>query len=158
MNILFLKRPGVNLYETLLQSETSRHALLFYRPVAVPGGISVTTATLGSALSLVSELRWYVRRYMKDVLFEFTDGIYCTYRLAREVYYDRSTSLESPWAFRRLYVIHEGELISPVPLPVGTTREDFRGNHETDDILLEVWYSGNEGVFNDFIEEPETEG
>ncbi len=157
MNILFLQRPGVNLYETLLQSETSRHALRFYRPVAVPGGISVTTATLGSALSLVSELRWYVRRYMEDVLFEFSDEKYCTHNLAREVYYDRTTSLEPPWAFRRLYIIRDGVLVSRVPLPAGTTREDSREKHKTDDIYFEVWYSENEGVFNESLEEPEAE-
>jgi hypothetical protein len=153
MNVLFLQRPGVDLYETLLQSETSRNALRFYRPVAVPGGLSVTTATLGSALSLVSELRWYIRRYMEDVLFEFTAGMYCTRHLAREVYYDRSASLEPPWVFRRLYIIHEGKLISRDPLPVGTIVEDFRGGRQAD-ILLEVWYSGNEEVFNEPVDEP----
>jgi hypothetical protein len=157
MNILFLQRPGVNLYETLLQSETSRHALRFYRPVALPGGISVTTSTLGSALSLVSELRWYVRRYMEDVLFEFTDEKYCTHILAREVYYNRSTSLEPPWAFRRLYIIRDGVVVSRVPLPAGTTREDFGGTHETDGTLFEVWYSENEGAYNESLEEPEPE-
>ena len=62
MDILFLERSGVNLYETLFSSETSRNALRFYRPQAAAGGVMVTTASLGSALSLVSELRWYIRR------------------------------------------------------------------------------------------------
>ncbi|HQC13462.1 MAG TPA: DUF5804 family protein, partial [Methanoregulaceae archaeon] len=77
MNVLFLPREGVELYQELLSSETSRDALRFYRPAERHGGVMVTMASLGSALSLASDLRWYVRRYMRDVLFEISYAVFC---------------------------------------------------------------------------------
>ncbi|HQA81101.1 MAG TPA: DUF5804 family protein, partial [Methanoregulaceae archaeon] len=63
MNVLFLPRDGVALFHELSSSETSRDALRFYRPVETPSGIAISVASLGSALSLVADLRWYVKRY-----------------------------------------------------------------------------------------------
>lgn len=143
MNILFLERNEVDLYETLFASETSRNALRFYRPQAVTGGVMVTTASLGSALSLVSELRWYIRRYMQEVLFELGTGIYCTHRLAREAYYDRSASLAAPWEFRRLYAIHDG-ILAREPLQPGMTAADCRDRYQAGDLLFEVWCTADE--------------
>jgi hypothetical protein len=143
MNILLLERNGVDLYETLFASETSRNALRFYRPQAVSGGIMVTTASLGSSLSLVSELRWYIRRYMQEVLFELGPGIYCTHRLAQEAYYDRSASLAKPWEFRRLYAIHDG-ILTRDPLQPGMTVADCRDRYHAGDLLLEVWCTEDE--------------
>jgi hypothetical protein len=145
MDILFLERKGVDLYETLFTSETSRNALRFYRPQAVTGGVKVTTASLGSALSLVSELRWYIRRYMQEVLFELGPGIYCTHRLAQEAYYDRSANLDTPWEFRRLYAIHEG-ILTREPLQPGMTIADCRDRYHAGDLLFEVWCAENECV------------
>lgn len=145
MDILFLERNGVNLYETLFASETSRNALRFYRPQAVTGGVTVTTASLGSALSLVSELRWYIRRYMQEVLFGIGPGIYCTHHLAREAYYDRSASLETPWEFRRLYTIHDG-ILTREPLQRGMTLADCRDRYHAGDLLFEVWCAEDECV------------
>ena len=70
MNILLIQREGTDLHHTLFASETSRLALRFYHPRKVPSGVYITVATLGSALSLVSELRWYIRRYVRETLFE----------------------------------------------------------------------------------------
>jgi hypothetical protein len=63
MNILLIQRDGVDLHHTLFASETSRMALRFYHPKKKPCGLCITVSTLGSALSLISELRWYLRRY-----------------------------------------------------------------------------------------------
>jgi hypothetical protein len=145
MDILFLERNGVDLYEKLFSSETSRNALRFYRPQAVTGGVVVSTASLGSALSLVSELRWYIRRYMQEVLFELGPGIYCTHRLAQEAYYDRSASLATPWGFRRLYAIHDG-ILTREPLPPGMTIADCRDRYHSGDLLLEVWCAGDDSA------------
>ena len=60
MNILLVQREGIDLYHTFFASETSRLALRFYHPKKKPCGVLVTLSTLGSALSLVSEMRWYI--------------------------------------------------------------------------------------------------
>ena len=93
MNILLIQRDGVDLHHTLFASETSRMALRFYHPKKKSCGVYITVSTLGSALSLVSELRWYIRRYVKETLFEVTPGIFCTRTLAQDVYYERTTVL-----------------------------------------------------------------
>jgi hypothetical protein len=116
MNVLFLQRMGIDLYRTLLASETSRRILMFYRPESFSGGVSVRVSSFGSALSLASELRWYIRRYMQDVLFEVAVERYCTLGLARELYYDRDFTVREDWPFRRLYVIRNGNLISALNL------------------------------------------
>jgi hypothetical protein len=116
MNVLFLQRMGIDLYRTLLASETSRRILMFYRPESFSGGVAVRVSSFGSALSLASELRWYIRRYMHDVLFEVAVDRYCTLGLARELYYDRDFTVREDWPFRRLYVIRNGNLISALNL------------------------------------------
>lgn len=57
MKILLIQREGTDLHHTLYASETSRMALRFYHPRKLPCGLSITCASLGSALSLVKELR-----------------------------------------------------------------------------------------------------
>src|SRR5512139_971865 len=112
MKILFLPRDGIRLYQELLASETSREALRFYRPVETSCGIEVTAATLGSALTLVADLRWYVKRYMRGVLFEIAPGVYCSHRLPREIYFDREITLSKSWEFRFVYRMKDGTVVS----------------------------------------------
>jgi Family of unknown function (DUF5804) len=130
MNVFFLQRRGVNLHHTLLASETSRRVLRFYHPEMHPGGVTLTMASLGSALALAIELRWYIRRYMQDVLFELSEGVYCTLALARQVYYDRLITIDDEWPFRRLYVIRNGYLVSAEKLGAGEQIRDVAKNSE----------------------------
>ena len=109
MNILLIQRDGIDLHHTLFASETSRMILRFYRPRKKPCGVSISCATLGSALSLVSELRWYIRRYMREALFEWENGIWFTHQLAQDVYYERTAVLGPSWPHRRLYGFREGK-------------------------------------------------
>ncbi|HET6580969.1 MAG TPA: DUF5804 family protein, partial [Methanoregula sp.] len=76
MNILLIQREGIDLHHTLFASETSRLALRFYLPKKKSCGVYITVSTLGSALSLVSELRWYIRRYVREVLFEVSPNVF----------------------------------------------------------------------------------
>jgi hypothetical protein len=124
MNVFFLQRGGTNLFHTLLASETSRRVLRFYHPEMRSGGVTLSMASLGSGLALAGELRWYIRRYMQDVLFEVSDKVYCTLALAREVYYDRESTIDKDWPFRRLYVIRDGYLVSADPLMTRETADD----------------------------------
>ncbi|MDO8841520.1 DUF5804 family protein [Methanocalculus sp.] len=87
MMVIFIPKPGIDLYRTFLQSETSRLILRFYAPHRrAGGGVEVPVATLGSGLSLTSELRWYIRRYTTDLLFQTRDGILISHKLAHEIY------------------------------------------------------------------------
>lgn len=143
MNVLFLPRQGIDLYRTLLTSETSRDALRFYRPTESHGGVMVTMASLGSALSLASDLRWYVKRYMQDVLFEISEGIFCTQELAREIYYDRSVMPGKRWKHRRVYVIQNDALVAVEKMH----HRQNTGDDITDgEIRLEVWCTADEDL------------
>ncbi len=150
MKILFLAKEDVDLFGTLQDSETSRGILRFYRPERLPYGVRIEVATLGIALSLVSELRWYVRRYMREVLFEVRDRIYCTHLLAREIY-EREVTLNEGAFPRHLYGIRQGRIdrileFSAADLPP-------KGWEEMEEIL-EVW--GVEGVSSFSPDELET--
>lgn len=133
MRLLFLPREGLDLYQTLLDSETSRRVLRFYHPRRSPFGVAVEVATLSSGLSLVSELRWYVRRYVADALFEVAPGRYATRALASTVYFGREFRLHEPWEARHLLVERGGE-VSRVDLAPGE-EAPIGGPGE----VLEVW-------------------
>ena len=139
MNTLLIQRDGVDLHHTLFASETSRMALRFYHPKKMPCGVYISGASLGSALSLVSELRWYIRRYIREVLFEVKKGVYCTHTLAQDVYYERITVLVDTWAFRRLYGFKNGQLISAVVMTPGSTIGEYRQDIIGVDATIEVW-------------------
>ncbi len=141
MKVLFLPKDGVALYHELSSSETSRGALRFYRPQETSSGVAITVASLGSALSLVADLRWYVKRYMKGVLFEISPSLYCSYGLAREVYFDRAVTLGDTWEFRLIYrmknghVVHEEQVVPGRERPLGGTPESPE---------IEVWCTEDE--------------
>ncbi|MDD1716112.1 MAG: DUF5804 family protein [Methanolinea sp.] len=163
MHILFLPKPGVNLFQALLASETSREALTFYRPVHTPAGVKVTMASLGSALSLSSDLRWYVRRYMRDVLFEIEDGVYCTRALAQEIYYGRAPVLHRSWKFRRIYFLKDGQVKAIFPFSREIRGDPVQVPEPEGDIRLEVWctpaeFEGKEEAFTDEETEEESDG
>lgn len=99
MNVLFVGKGGVDLHATLLHSETSRHVLRFYRPKRVSGGVLIEAGSLGSALSIASELRWYARRYMDRVLFGMGGGTWASWSLVRELY-DRDVPFSRTWPHR----------------------------------------------------------
>lgn len=140
MRLVLVPREGVDLYSELLASETSREALRFYQPERTPAGVEVTVASLGSALSLVSDLRWYVRRYMHDVIFEVAPGTFCTAEIARKIYEEREPVLQKGWKFRRVYTFRAGSLVSDEPMDPGRIngeKEENTGATET--VRVEVW-------------------
>ena len=153
MKLLFLKRKPSSLYATLMKSETSRNALRFYRPAELPCGVLIEMASLGSALSLTGELRWYVRRYMLEALFGITSGVYCTYALAREVYDDRCTVLADTWQFSRLYRFREGRLVSRERIDAGRNKNLVMENDGIVDLV--VWCSEGEYLLDTGVNIPE---
>ncbi|MDI6718944.1 MAG: DUF5804 family protein [Methanomicrobiales archaeon] len=138
MRILLIQNETVDLYAELVASETSRTILRFYRPGRVHCGVVVTTASLGSALSLISELRWYIRRYVREVLFEIAPGVYCTQALAEGVYH-RDVKLETPWPRRLLYEIVNGRLARTLPMEAGTEVSDYAVGIADASHMIEVW-------------------
>ncbi len=143
MNVLLIQSEGVDLYTTLLASETSRRALRFYRPDRLTYGIRIRTASLWSALALVSELRWYIQRYVQDVLFEPADGIFYSSALARQVY-ERDVRPSHPWSHRCLYRVANDRLIDLIWMEEGTRPESYSDRTERGDTLLEVWCTAEE--------------
>jgi hypothetical protein len=141
MNVLFLPKAGVALYRELLNSETSRDALRFYRPVETPAGVALSVVSLGSALSLVADLRWYVRKYMYGVLFEISPGVYCSYGLARKVYFDRAVTLGDSSEFRLIYRMKDGQVVREEQVLPGRERARS-GTEESPEI--EVWCTEDE--------------
>jgi hypothetical protein len=139
MNILLIQREGVDLHHSLFLSETSRLVLRFYHPKKKACGISLSCASLASGLSLVSELRWYIRRYVREVLFEVSPGIFCTHSLAQDVYYQRTAVLEPDWPFRRLYGFNQGKLTSTVIMSPGSTLEEYHQEYIGVDRSIECW-------------------
>lgn len=106
MLVIFIPKPGIDLYRTFLESETSRMILRFYSPKRRAGGVvEVAVATLGSGLSLASELRWYIRRYTSDLLFQTGDGVLLSQKLAREIYERQLGYPGAEWEHRYLLTI-----------------------------------------------------
>jgi Family of unknown function (DUF5804) len=124
VKILLVPRPGVDLYRTLYDSETSRAILRFYKPSRHPWGVEITVSSLGSAVSLISELRWYLQRYIQEVLIEVADGVIISRALAREVY-QRDLVLTSPWPHRMRFRMERGRirrsLVEPEAAPSAQT-------------------------------------
>lgn len=152
MNVLLIQREGIDLHHTLFSSETSRHVLRFYHPKKFPCGVYISCSTLSSALSLVAELRWYIRRYVREPLFEFEKGIYFTHQLAQDVYYERTVVLGPGWKSRKLYSFRDGKLVSSVPMTPGSTIEEYHQEYIGADRTLEIW------CVDDEVEEGELVG
>jgi hypothetical protein len=151
MKILLVEREGTDLYSTLYDSETSRAMLRFYHPTRHPVGIEITTASLGSALSLVSELRWYIQRYVDEVLFTEDGSVYLSRSLA-DCVYERGVTLSRPWPHRFRYRIHGGKIFrSPWSLEAfgGSSTTEPEGAQPpvpVEDQILEVWSTSGEPV------------
>lgn len=143
MNVLLIQPEGVDLYATLLRSDTSRGALRFYRPDRLAYGIRIRTASLGSALALFSELRWYIQRYVEEVLFEPEEGIFCSSGLARQIY-ERDVKPAEPWAYRCLYRIAGDHMIDTIWMDENTMPESYADRLDPGDTVLEVWCTSEE--------------
>jgi hypothetical protein len=161
MNILLIQREGTDLHHTLFASETSRLVLRFYHPKKRPCGVSLSCATLSSALSLVAELRWYIRRYVREPLFEWQPGIWFTHQLAQDVYYERTAVLGPGWQFRKLYGLKNGSIVSSVPMKPGSKPDEYHQEYIGADAILEIWCTRDEveeGELMDTGEEAENPG
>lgn len=109
MHLLLIPREGTDLFHTLFASETSREVLRFYRPQKAECGVVIGVISLGAALSLAAELRWYLRRYVTLTLLETEPGRYCTLGYARAIDH-REISPDRPPEDRRYLVVRDGRV------------------------------------------------
>lgn len=144
MEVIFLSRSGVRLFATLMASETSRDILRFYRPKDLGFGVSVRISALGNALSLISELRWYQRRYMRGVLIEIKEDTYCSLPVARDLYYDRSVSLHEFWPWRICLLIRDNRVCSTCEPGPEETGRSLAATQPQWERIYEVWVSEDE--------------
>jgi hypothetical protein len=156
MNIILIQRDGIDLHHTLFSSETSRMVLRFYHPQKRSCGVYITCATLGSALSLVAELRWYVRRYVREPLFELEPGIYFTHQLAQDVYYERTAVLGPHWKYRKLYSFKDGKIVSSVPMSPGSTPGEYHQEYIGADHSIEIWCTEDDVDEGELLPEEES--
>ncbi|MBP2133003.1 hypothetical protein J2128_000924 [Methanomicrobium sp. W14] len=147
MNLLFIQKEGVDLYSTLLSSETSRGILRFYRPVRTQFGVIIENATLGNALSLASEISWYIRRYTSDVLLELSPDLFCTLDFALDIY-KREIKMKETWDFTKLIGIRDGFVSAVLYIQPHSSKEDYPGFEESFDTVFEVWCCKDEWTEN----------
>lgn len=140
MTLLFIQKHGIDLYATLFSSETSRAILRFYRPVKTDYGVLIENATLGNALSLVSEINWYIRRYMTDVLFEVSPDLFCTHTFALDIY-SREKKMKETWDFTKLIGIKNGSVEDVMYIEKHSSKEDYPEFEDAMDNVFEVWCS-----------------
>lgn len=108
MNVLFISRPGLHLFHILHESETAWDAIRFYGPIGLTIGVFIQVSTVAGAISLASDLRFFIRKYTSDHLFQMRPGVYYTAALARNRYLTRSTEISDTWAYRLMYWIENG--------------------------------------------------
>ena len=121
MQVVCIAKQGVNLFQTLTDSETSRHILRFYHPEDIRYGVRTNVSTVSSALSLLSELRWYLMRYTAVSLIEDVEhSVYLTRELAGKVYEERSVQLGDTWEHSFRFAVTENGESFKVPIGVDT--------------------------------------
>ena len=158
MNLLLISRPGVQLYRALRESETAWDAIRFYGPVSLSVGVYIPISTLAGALSLASDLKYFLRKYTADHLFQIRPGVYYTAALIRSKYLNRNNEVSEDWAFRLIYWVENlgqvtrfrfddwnSEEVLYNQIPCGESEEGIQSDARNTEIefqggyLLEVW-------------------
>lgn len=143
MNLILIQKSGVDLYSILYTSETSRGILKFYRPVRLDYGVLIENMTLGNSLSLISEISWYVKRYMTEVLLELSPDLFCSHAFSTDIY-TRNSKLKETWEYAKLIGIKNGEILDELWISPHSSIEDYPKFCEAMDTVLEVWCSESE--------------
>jgi hypothetical protein len=110
MDLLLIAKPGMDLYSILHNSETAWQAIRFYEHKNLGYGVLISVLGCRSALTLASDLRYYIRRYVSCHLFriEQTD-FYATPLLVASRYTDRTKPFDSTWRYRITLIIMDGD-------------------------------------------------
>ena len=124
MKVLLIQKEGIDLHSTLLASETSREVLRFYHPKKTDWGVCIEASTLGSALSVISELKWYNQRYVSQPLCLLSNGIICTPTYAG-IIYEREESVHDSWDWEILYGIKYHTVLDRIAVTSGSAINDI---------------------------------
>jgi hypothetical protein len=89
----------------LRESETAWDAIKFYGPIGITIGVYIPVSTLAGAISLASDLRYFLRKFTTDHLFQVGPGVYCTSALTRSRYLTRECEFSNEWPYRLVYWI-----------------------------------------------------
>jgi hypothetical protein len=108
MNILLISRPGISLMRTLRESETAWDAIRFYGPIGTNIGVFIPVPSLAGAISLASDLRFFIRKYTTEHLFQMGPGFFCTSALTKNLYLTRDHDFSDKWTYRLIYWIENG--------------------------------------------------
>ncbi|MFP4590037.1 MAG: DUF5804 family protein [Halobacteriales archaeon] len=115
--VCFVTPPGEAPAEGLLGYETVRRALSPYdleRPY--DNAVCVETVSLGSAVALVADLDWYLRRTVQDVLVKepaVSDREWLSRTLAEALRAEAIEPADTPEVVK-IYGVEEGRLIEPM--------------------------------------------
>lgn len=112
MNLLLISRPGIPLLRSLKESDTAWDAIKFYGPIGLSIGVYIPVSTLAGALSLASDLKFFIRKYTSYHLFQIRPGVYYTSALTRSRYLTRDNDLTEDWPYRMVYWVENlGQVI-----------------------------------------------
>ena len=99
--------------------------------------------TLGNSLSLISEISWYVKRYMTEVLLELSPDLFCSHAFSTDIY-TRNSKLKETWEYAKIIGIKNGEVLDELWISPHSSIEDYPKFCEAMDTVLEVWCSESE--------------
>ena len=71
-------------------------------------------------------------------------GIFCTHNLAQDIYYERTTILAKPWAFRRIYGLSSTKPPCRLVMTPGSAAQDYAAELTGTDSTIVVWCSADE--------------
>lgn len=115
MDILLISKPGIHLTRSLRESETAWDAIRFYDPIGLSIGVYISVSTLAGAISLASDLKYFIRKYTNEHLFQYSSGIFLSAALARSRYLTRDIEFTSEWPYRLIYWIENQGTIRRYP-------------------------------------------
>lgn len=115
--VCFVGAEDVQLRYELLSSETARAALAAY-DLEEPweNTVAVSTVSLGAGVTLVNDLGWYVRRYMRDVILldpSVSDREWLSVALARAIR-DGTQLPSETGSLLKIYGVEDGRLVEPM--------------------------------------------
>jgi len=107
MDLLLLAKPGVLLYSVLHNSDTAWHAIRFYDLVNLGYGVLISVSGSVAALTLASDIRYYIRRYVAYHLFrtEHNAQMYATPALVKSRYIHHADSFHNGWNYRLILTV-----------------------------------------------------
>lgn len=115
--VCLVGKESVHLQYELLSSETANAALASY-DLAEPweNTVAVSTVSLGAAITLLNDLKWYVVRYVDDVLL-FDDSVseteWFSERLGREIRQE-TVEPEDTGSLLKIFGVEENRLVEPM--------------------------------------------